>query len=120
MMPAGVAERLGATRSEVEQVCAWLISPSPETLDRCTGVLETAISEMAAGSSWLSQARGDPEALAEAWHLQRAVRRAGKLLENASDYHARWNRMLGSMTDGYRQGGEPAAVVHPGRICLEA
>lgn len=116
MASAGIVERLGAARSEVEQACGWLLSPSPDALDRCSGVLESAMSELSGSMSHLVLARGDPEALAEAWHLRRAVRRAGTLLQSASDYHTQWNRRLGGMSDGYQRGGEPAAVVPAGRI----
>jgi len=116
----GVADRLEAARFRVEDVCARLISPSPEMLDSCSGELESAIAEMAGTVSFLRQAGGDAEALAEAWHLQTAVRRAGTLLEKAADYHNRWARRLASMSEGYRPGGEPAAMAHTGRICLQA
>jgi len=106
-------------RWQIERVCDWLISPSPETLDRCSGVLETAVAELADGASWLGQARGNPDAQAEAWHLNRAVRRAGKLLESASGYHTRWSRIRDTMTQGYGHQGVAAPPVLPGRISLQ-
>jgi hypothetical protein len=120
MAPIGFVERLGAARSRLEQACGWLLSPSPDTLDRCSGILESAASELDGNLAALSLARGDPEALAECWRLRRAVRRAGALLENAAAYHREWDRMLGGMADGYVRGGEPAAVLRPGHIDLRA
>jgi hypothetical protein len=116
---AAAVERLVAARSQIERACGWLISPSLETLDRCSGVLETAVAELADGASWLGQARGDPQAMAEAWHLSRAVRRAGKLLESAREYHARWSRIRSAMTEGYGHQGGAAPPVPPGRISLQ-
>ncbi len=81
-------------------------------------VLEAAAAGLSDGASWLSLARGDPEALAEAWRLRRAVRRAGRLLDNAADYHQQWSRRLGAMTDGYQPGGEPADLARAGRISV--
>ncbi len=115
---AGALERLGSARLEVERVCDWLVRPSPDALDRCPMVLESAAAGLSDGASWLSLARGDPEALAEAWRLRRAVRRAGRLLENAADYHKQWNRTLAGIAGGYRPDGEPAEVAHAGRISL--
>jgi hypothetical protein len=118
-MTAGeVTERLGAARSEVEQVCAWLADPSPAALDRCAGVLAAAASELMNQADSLSLARGDPDALAEAWKLRRAVRRAGGLLHHAAEYHVQWTRTLGARLDGYRPGGEAAPLLHPPRISL--
>jgi len=119
-MSGSAAERLVSTRSKVEQVCRWLTSPSPEMLDLCSDQLEMAIHEMTGTVSALRQTGGDAEDLAEAWHLQRAVRKAGKLLDNAADYQHRWARRMAAMTGGYRPGGQPPAAAHPGRIWLQA
>ncbi|HYW48860.1 MAG TPA: hypothetical protein VE959_38710 [Bryobacteraceae bacterium] len=116
---ATAVERMGTARSQIERVCGWLTSPSPETLDRCSGVLESAVAELAGGASWLAHARGNPEAMAEAWHLNRAVKRAGKLLESARQYHARWSRIRGAMTQGYGHQGIVPPPVLPGRISLQ-
>ena len=118
-MTAGeVTQRLEAARFEVEQVCTWLARPSPEVLDRCTGVLAAAASELSSDGDWPRVARGDPDTLTEAWKLERAVRRAGRLLDHASQYHIQWTRMLGTRVDGYQPGGEPAPLVHPPQINL--
>ncbi len=114
-----VIHRLEAARSEVERVCSWLTSPSPEVLDRCSGVLAAAITELQINAKSLAFAHGDPDALAEAWNLKRAVRRAGKLMDHAAEYHARWRRVVGGQLEGYRPGGEIAPIAHPPSICLQ-
>jgi hypothetical protein len=120
-MNAGeVTQCLAAARSEVEHVCDWLKFPSPDVLDRCSGALAAATSELQTNAGWLALARGDPDAMAEAWSLQRAVRRAGKLLDHAAEYHTRWRRMVAGHLDGYRPGGEIAPPALPPRICLQA
>jgi hypothetical protein len=118
MIAGEATQRLEAARSHVERVCTWLACPAPEVLDRCTGVLAAAASELTGDAEWLRLARDDADALEEAWKLHRAVRRAGRLLDHASQYHIQWTRMLGSRVDGYQPGGEPAPLVHPPQINL--
>ena len=119
-MTAGeVTQRMESARSQVERVCTWLASPSPEVLDRCTGVLAEATSELTNNVEWLHGAVGDADALTEAWKLNRAVCRAGKLLDHAAEYHGRWTRMLATKVDGYQPGGEPAPLLHPPKISFE-
>jgi hypothetical protein len=118
MTAANVVEGLAAARSQVERVCGLLVSASPEFLDGCPGLLERACSVIAEFKPWLSDVRGDPEALAEAYRLQFAVRHAARLLESAWQYHAKWNRILGAMTGGYTPQGDPTPVIRLGRVCL--
>ena len=112
------AEQLRESNSQLERACALLIAPAPEALDDCSGVLKTAARQLQALRAALHDARGDPETLAEAWRLQRNIRRAGVLLANASGYHARWNELLGVQTAGYRPGGGAAESPRTGRLCL--
>src|SRR6478672_10917226 len=102
------AEQLRFSKDEVERACALLMAPTVETLDGCSGVMEAAVERLAALRPALHDLRGDPGALAQAWRLQRSVRRAGVLLANAAAYHARWNELLGAKTAGYRPDGEAA------------
>lgn len=118
MTAANVAEGLAAARSEVERACRLMIFASPEFLDGCPGLLERACAVIAEFRPWLSGVRGDPGVLAEAYRLRFAVRHASRLLENAREYHAKWNRILGSMTGGYTSYGDPAPFLRPGRVCL--
>jgi hypothetical protein len=113
-----IRERLTDARAAVEQACTWLLSPSPATLDRCSGALASAAAELTGGG--FGAGHGDPQAMAEAWHLQRAVRRAGKLLENANRYHSGWNRIRTSLIEGYQPGAETISTNLPGRIDLRA
>jgi len=117
-MAANVVEGLAAARFQVERVCGLLVAASPEFLDGCPGPLERACSVIAEFRPWLSEVQGDPDALAEAYRLQFAVRHAARLLESAWQYHAKWNRILGAMTGGYTRRGDPAPVIRPARVCL--
>ncbi len=118
MTAANVAEGLAAARAEVERVCGLLVSASPEFLDGCPGLLQRACSVIGEFRPWMSEARGDGAAFEEAHRLQSAVRQAARLLESALDYHARWNRILGAMTGGYTERGDPAPVIRQGRVYL--
>ena len=113
-----VVKRLRAARSELTWAGELLESPSPKNLDRCLGVLEMAASELANCRPWLPQARGNVAVLAEAHRAHAAVRRLGRLLQSASDYHARWNQMVAAMGGGYTERGRPAPMVRPGKLCL--
>lgn len=118
MTAESVVEGLSVARFEVERACALLVSAAPELLEGCPGLLERACTVMEEFRPWLKAGRGDPAALAEARQLRLAVRRAAGLLESASDYYTRWNRILGAMTGGYTPHGHAAPVIRPGRISL--
>lgn len=119
MSNACIIERLIEARSDVERVCGWLASPAPERLDRCSATLTQAVTGLSVGAGWLGSARGDAEALAEAWRLARTVRRASRLLESANEYYAGWNRIRAAMVDGYEPGGQVPAPIASGTISLE-
>jgi hypothetical protein len=112
------AEQLRLSSAEIERACSLLMTNRGDTLDGCSDVLEAAVERLAALRPVLHEARGDPEALAEAWRLQRNVRRAGVLLANAGEYHTRWTELLGAKTAGYRADGEAAETPRTGRLCL--
>src|SRR3954449_12321818 len=112
------AEQLRESSAQVERACALLIAPAPEALDGCSGVLEAAVQQLQSFRPALHDARGDPETLAEAWRLQRNLRRAGVLLTNASAYHTGWNELVGVQTAGYRPDGGAAESPRAGRLCL--
>lgn len=118
MTPANVAEGLAAARSEVERVCGLLVNSSPEYLEGCPGLLQRACSVLAEFRPALSAAQGNRAVLEEARRLQFAVRHAARLLEGALHYHVQWNQILGAMTGGYTERGDPAPVLRSGRICL--
>ncbi len=119
-MPAAeVVERLLAIRSEVDQACNWLISPSPTALDSCSRFLETAGSRLAQLQPQLRQGAGNPAAQYEARRLRAAVMCARGLLENAASFHVNWGRLLGALSSGYTERGDPAPAPRKGRICLQ-
>jgi len=104
-------------RDAVEQVCRLLVTPSPAVLDRAAAVLERAVGLMA---DWLKkEGRPGEGQSTELRHLRRAAAQARALLEKAAAFHAGWTARLGSWTGGYQAGGEPAAVIRPGRIWVE-
>ena len=104
----------------MERACAALLSPGADSLDDCSGVLAGAAQTLAALRPSLHDARGDPEALAEAWRLQRTVRRASALLESAAAYHAGWTELLGRARRPVmaRRAGSRRRRAHGG-LCLK-
>src|SRR5207302_882839 len=108
------------TRMQLEAACDLLISPTPEILDRCSMLLESAGRQMEYCQSRIGEARGDPVAIEEAWRVRRSFVRAGKLLANAARFYGTWISIRGALTGGYTDRGEPAPVRHAGRICIEA
>jgi hypothetical protein len=112
------AEQLRCSREDVERVCALLLDPTPDAVDGCSPVLEGAVRDLTRLRPALGASPGDPEALAEAWRLQVAVRRAGALLAGASAWHDGWRGVLGSKTAGYGPGGHPGDTPRSGRLCL--
>ncbi len=103
-------EQLSRARAEVAQAIEVLLSPTPQALDRCALLLQTAIKNVTASACVSGETEG---ALEEARQLQRAVRRARMLLDAAFEFHRQWNRRLGALSGGYTPEGEPAAV-NPG------
>ena len=121
-MPAAeVVERLVAVRLQVDRACDLLISPTPTALDSCSHLLETACSRLAQLQPRLCQGAGNPAAKEEARRLRAAIMCAGRLLENALSFHVNWGRLLGALSAGYTERGEPAKAPasHRGRICLQ-
>ncbi len=116
---AGVPEPLTAARAAVEQCCHLLLTPTPEVLDRCSVALSTAIGELAGSRDLMAPLKGDPGALAAVRQIQAKVFLTSHLLENAATYHARWNRILASMLEGYTSCGQTPSVARPGRLAVE-
>jgi hypothetical protein len=113
-------EQFADTRAQLDEACALLISPTPEVLDRCAVLLESAGRRMAECQPQLAELRGDPAAIEGAWRVRRSFLKAGKLLANAARFHSDWTSIRGALTGGYTDRGEPAPVRHAGRIWLEA
>jgi C4-dicarboxylate-specific signal transduction histidine kinase len=119
MAAAEVVQWLVAVRAEVDQACHLLISPSPAALDSCAHLLETARSRLAQLRPQLRQAAGNPAAQQEARRLRVAVMCAKRLLENACAFHVNWGRLLGALSAGYTERGDPAPAPRRGRICVQ-
>ena len=114
-MPAPANERLAAARTTVDRVCQLLLSPTPDELDRCSGLLEAALSQLAACRSPASPALVlDPalseEVLDQARLLKTSIGRASRLLESAAAFYTNWIRCLGALCAGYTPQGQPATL----------
>jgi hypothetical protein len=111
---------LAEVRAEVQQACDLLCAPSPAAVDRCAAVIGSAISRL---GEWRTRFQGHDKtanlaALEEALRLKATVRRAGRLLQNAAEYHARWRQAVGAICAGYTASGAPATALRTGRLCL--
>jgi hypothetical protein len=120
-VPSKTKERLSEARSQLIEASRLLISPVPESLDRCAQLLETAITSVAACYADLTAKRDalpapDLAAIEEARQLQHAIGLVKLLLDTALNFHFHWSRRLGVMTGGYTADGEPAAVEHGNRV----
>src|SRR5437879_6562932 len=103
-------EHFADTRTQIDAACALLISPTPEVLDRCAVLLESASRHMAECQPQLAGLRGDPAAIEGAWRVRLSFLKAGKLLANAARLHSDWTSIRGALTGGYTDRGEPAPV----------
>src|SRR5436190_23546391 len=101
MSTGAVVEQLAATRTQLEAACDLLISATPEALDRCSTLLESAGRQMEYCQSRIAEVRGDPAAIEEARRGRRSFIRAGKLLAAAAGVYANWISIRGSLTGGY-------------------
>jgi hypothetical protein len=111
-------EQLRSSTAEVDRVCVLLAAPDPEALDGCSAVLAAAARGIEELQPCLGGLAADPEALAEAWRLQRTVRRAGTLLVNAAAYHRHWQDLVAVRTAGYGPGGRPGEPPRTGSLCM--
>ncbi|MGB9454695.1 MAG: hypothetical protein WCB12_01540 [Bryobacteraceae bacterium] len=118
-MKVDAASGLAAVRVEMEGACQALVLASPEALTCCQRALERAAAALRQGqAAWDWKSAGEA-ARKEASRLQAVIRRAGRLLSSASNYHAGWLRILSVMTGGYSQRGEAACMPGLRRISLE-
>jgi hypothetical protein len=111
----GGLANLAAGREIAERACRLLDGPSPEALESCAGLLETAVLEIRSARVLA----GDSGARAEARRLQAALRQGAALLRNAADYHNNWSHWLRARTGGYQPGGEPAGLERPGAVSVK-
>jgi hypothetical protein len=111
-------EQLRSSTGEVDRACGLLAAADPEALDGCSAVLAAAARGIEALQPDLRGLAADPEALAEAWRLQRSVRCAGTLLANAAAYHREWQGLVAVRTAGYGPGGRPGEPPRTGSLCV--
>jgi hypothetical protein len=116
------AQLLGA-RLEVDGAIRLLESPSPDSLDRCARILETASQRIAefqprsgegGRTSVTHTSNGE-----EARRLRSSVLRAGRLLEGAASFHFNWGRMRDTLCAGYTRQGDPAKAPPKSRISVQ-
>jgi hypothetical protein len=113
------ANGLAAARVEVERACRSLVLASPQALTASEGALGRAAEALRQGHAtgdWKPAGEG---ARIELSRLQAAIRRAGRLLASASQYHAGWLRTLSAMTGGYSPRGEAAPMQDMRRMSVE-
>jgi len=113
------AVSLGKARGQVELVCQMLLRPSPEVLSGCENVLTAAVAEMEASRPGWRGMAGDRRAGEEARRTRKALQHARRLLENAVNFHRRWQRMRAAMTGGYQADGTPGQFSSPSRILVK-
>jgi len=92
---------------------------APGSLDRCAEILESAARELAGLRSALSPSDRNSESMDAACNLQRAIRTATALLENASAFHVAWSQTLAAMCGGYQAGGAPAPMIRQARLSVQ-
>jgi len=119
MSSALLVEQLTSARQQLDFACGLLAKPSPQALDCCSSVLETAGRQLAECQPMFSQQAGDAAALEEAWRLRRSFVRTARLLQGASDFHLNWLQLRGAMTGAYTNTGESAPLMHGHRICVQ-
>ena len=119
-MAATASERLAAAGAAVDHVCQLLLSPTPEQMEQCTRVLETAVAEMTAGrvAARASGAvhRSSRHLEAQGQLLKSSIGEARQLLESANTFYAGWIRCLGALCAGYTEQGRAAAIERGGRL----
>lgn len=112
--PRDAALSLRQARSQLERACQMLLWPSAEALNGCGSLLASVAAEMEASRpGWLMAGRLGAE---EAQLTRKALKHARRLLENAADFHSRWQRIRRAMTGGYQADGTPGQVPCTARI----
>lgn len=121
-MSASANERLAAARTAVDTACHLLLSPTPEQMDGCAHLLESAVTELRAFRTSIAASQhidGKTEALNETRSLQSSIGRVKQLLENAGAFYANWIRCLAALCGGYTDRGQPAPLERGGRFLVQ-
>jgi hypothetical protein len=108
------AAHLAAGRKSAERACELLARPTPEALESCAGLLETAVRQV----SLVRAVAGDAVARAEVRRLRASLQTASALLRSAAGYHEGWSHWLGARIGGYQPGGEPAGLERPATVSV--
>jgi hypothetical protein len=131
MPRAWIEEQLRAARLEVDGAIQLLVVASPDSLDRCAGILETAGQRIAGIQPQLQLASGALVAVTpgngestgnareEAGRLRASVKRARRLLEGAAGLHLNWCRVRDTLCAGYTPRGDPAPPPLRNRISVQ-
>lgn len=119
-MSGTLLEQFAAASAELDRACEVLLSPTPEALERCSSVLDSAVCRIESFGPQLAEARGDARALEAAYRVRRSFLHAAQLLENAASFHGTWLSIRGAMTGGYTDRGEAAPLRQIGRLSIEA
>jgi hypothetical protein len=114
-----MVEPLISVRRQLDRACDLLTNPTPDCMDACIALLETAATELAKSIPNGSPNAPNRAALEDALSLRNSFSRAFRLLQHAADFHRNWTLIRGAMTGGYTPRGDPAPVVHLNRICVE-
>jgi hypothetical protein len=123
MQSADIEEQLRGARLEVDGAIRLLVSASPDSLDRCAGILERAGRRLAGVQPQLQPGGGASvasthSAREEARRLQTSVTWASRLLESAASFHLNWSRMRDTLCAGYTPCGQPAPPSPRSRISI--
>jgi hypothetical protein len=92
-----------------------LLWPTPEVLDSCGNLLASAAAGLEASRPGWRTAAGDRLAVEEARLARNALKHVQRLLENAANFHARWQRIRATIGGGYRADGAPGQLRYAAR-----
>ena len=114
-----MTESVQQIRRDLEEVCQMLLRPTPEVLDTCAERLAAAISHMEASRAQWPELARNRQAAAEIQRVRRTLANAGRLLDNAAQFHFGWRKLRAVLTGGYRADGSVAEMALPRRIFVQ-
>ena len=121
-MPPDSEEWQQAALAALCRASRWLEDPQPQGLEACQALLEEVRVGLRRAVATADQLplRAQTRLRADLTELRKLLLRAHLLLEQAAGFYSGWLRFKNSLTGGYTAGGEPAAVLIPSRLSLEA
>ena len=117
-MSAEAAEHLAAAQAQMDDLCRILTLASRDDIERYEVCLTAAVEEFKRARELWGQT---PPGRAELAKTKRIMAKAGmarRLLENAFDYQAGWQRILAVMSGGYTAEGGPVPLNHARQISV--